>query len=285
MNSAWIITRHTWTECLRRRIFVIVPVATLLFLSLFALGSHYAFKSAAAQGSFGGGLVNAEILAGSTLLGLSMFVSLFLASALAIFLNFAAIRGDAEQGVLQQIVVRPVARSGLLLGRLVGASVVCTVYVLVLYGASVTITQVIGGWRPDDMITPAVSLVLGVAVVAALSLLGSVFLAALPNGIMMFMVYGAGLMGGFLGQLGKVLNSGGLEVTARILSWLLPFEALYQSGLERLTSETSGVTGVVVRLGPLGGAEEGGAWLLVWSIAYILTAVIAAMFAFARRDI
>ncbi|MGI8407098.1 MAG: ABC transporter permease [Actinomycetota bacterium] len=285
MNAALIVARHTWTECIRRRIFVIVPVATVAFLGLFALGNHYAFKSVASNNALGRGMVETNVFAGATLLGLSMFVSLFLASALAIFLTFAAVRGDAEQGVLQQVVVRPVARSGLLLGRLIGAAIVCAVYVLVLYASSVAITNTFGHWRPDDLLTPAISLMMAVVVVAALSLLGSVFLGSLANGILMFMVYGAGLMAGFLGQLGDVLDSRGLDVTARVLAWLLPFEGLYQNGLHSLTSGTSGVTRFVVELGPLGGAEDGGSLLLLWAIAYISGVVIAAMVAFARRDL
>lgn len=285
MNAASIVARHTWTECIRRRIFVIVPLATVAFLVLFAVGNHYAFRSVASNQELGRGMVETNVFAGATLLGLSMFVSLFLASALAIFLTFAAVRGDAEQGVLQQVVVRPVARSGLLLGRLLGAAVVCAVYVLVLYASSVAITYAFGHWRPDDLLTPAVSLMFAVVVVATLSLLGSVFLGSLANGILMFMVYGAGLMAGFLGQLGDVLDSRGLDVTARVLSWLLPFEGLYQNGLHSLTSGTSGVTRFVVELGPLGGAEEGGSLLLLWAIVYIFAVLIGAMAAFARRDL
>ena len=48
-----------------------------------------------------------------------------------------------------------------------------------------------------------------------------------------------------------------LETVAEICSWLLPFEALYQAGLDALTEDVGGVTGVIVQLGPFGGAQEG----------------------------
>ena len=48
------------------------------------------------------------MLTGSTLLGLSMFVTLFLGTVLAVFLTLNAVRGDAERGLLQPLVVRPV---------------------------------------------------------------------------------------------------------------------------------------------------------------------------------
>ena len=61
--------------------------------------------------------------------GSSMFTILFLGAVLAVFLTLGAVRGDAERGLLQPIVVRPVGRTSLLLGRYAGAASVCAVYV------------------------------------------------------------------------------------------------------------------------------------------------------------
>ena len=72
---------------------------------------------------------------------------------------------------------------------------------------------------------------------------------------------------------------------AEICSWLLPFEALYQAGLDALTEDVGGVTGVIVRLGPFGGAQEGGPLLWVWAIAYLALVGLAARAGFARRDL
>ena len=50
-------------------------------------------------------------MAGATLLGLSMFATLFLGTILAVFLTLGAVRGDAERGLLQPLLVRPVSRA------------------------------------------------------------------------------------------------------------------------------------------------------------------------------
>ena len=47
---------------------------------------------------------------GATLLGLSMFATLFLGAILAVFLTLNAVRGDAERGLLQPMIVRPLPR-------------------------------------------------------------------------------------------------------------------------------------------------------------------------------
>lgn len=285
MTAAWVIASYTLKECLRRRVFIVVPVATVGFLSLYALGAHYAFRSTSGTVQIGIGAVDARALTGATLVGLSMFVALFFGAALGIFLTFNTVRGDAEQGLLQPLVVRPVARPGLIMGRFIGASVLCGCYVFVLYLATIVITGVIGGWWPDPLIVPGLDLAAGVIIMIALTLLGSVFLSTLTNGIAMFMIYGAGLLAGLLGQLGDVLSSPTLRTTGQVASWVLPFEALYQSGLNSLTSSATGLTRVIVQLGPLGGAQAGGPLLGAWVVVYLIAIAACTLVAFSRRDL
>jgi Cu-processing system permease protein len=124
-----------------------------------------------------------------------------------------------------------------------------------------------------------------VLIVAALSLLGSVFLSSIANGIAVFMVFGAGLVAGLLGNIGHVLNSSGLIHASKIAAWAIPFEALYQDALRAITEKTSGLTGFLLRLGPFGGAEQGGVALRFWAVAYIVLIGAVAIAGFARRDL
>lgn len=283
MMDAAVIAGYGLRECLRRRVFLVVLVLTGAFLALYALGTKVAFDEIGRLGA--GVAVDDTVLTGSTLLGLAMFTTLFLGAALAAFLTLGAVRGDAENGLLQPLVVRPVGRDALLAGRFAAAALVCGGYVLAVYAASVLITGAAGGWWPDSLISPGAGLAMGVVLIAGLSLLGSIFLASTANGIAVFMVFGAGLAAGLLGQIGETLEVDALNTVADVTSWLLPFEALYQAGLADLTSEAGGLTGVIVRLGPFGGAQSGGTPLWLWALAYLLLVGIAARAAFARRDL
>ncbi|MDQ3878927.1 MAG: ABC transporter permease subunit [Actinomycetota bacterium] len=282
----WTLARSTFVEAKRRRIFLVVPIVTFAFLVLYTLGVIFAFhftRGSIAQQS--GRFVDSRAFAGATLVGLSMFATLFLGTVLGVFLTFSAVRGDAEQGVLQAFVVRPIGRSSVLLGRFVGASIAAGGYVVFLYAVAVAITGVVGGWWPSDLWGPAVSLVGAVVVTITLSLLGSVFMATIANGVTVLMLYGAGLLGGLLGQIGYGLNSHALQTAGKVATWALPFEAAYQAGLNALTSGTSGLTRVIVRLGPLGGAESGGYKLVAWVVGYVLLLGVAALVMFERRDL
>jgi Cu-processing system permease protein len=283
VSAVAVIAAYGLREALRRKVFVVVLVLTLGFLSLYWLANHYVFRDVENLGAPAG--IDARAFAGSVLVGLAMFATLFLGVVLAVFLTLGAVRGDAERGLLQPLVVRPVGRSTLLLARWLGAVAVCAPYVGLVYLCALAITGVTGDWWPDHPVLPGLDLAAGVAIVAALSLLGSVFLSSTANGIAIFMLFGAGLVSGLLGSVGHALNSDRLEHWATIAAWAAPFEALYQDGLRELTAETTGLTGFLLQLGPLGGAFTGGPAVRFWAAGYLVVVGLVAAAAFSRKDL
>jgi Cu-processing system permease protein len=286
VNTIRTIAGFGLQEALRRRVFAVVAALTVCFLVLYGLGTWQAYDAVRAEGpsvTITG--VEPDIVAGATLLGLSMFGTLFLGTILAVFLTLGAVRGDAERGLLQPLLVRPVSRRTLLLARFVSAAAVCAAYVVAVFLAATVITWALGGWWPDRVVVPALELAAAVAILAALSLAGSVFLASTANGIAVFMVFGAGLVAGLLGQIGEALGSETLDDVARGASWALPFEALYQAALAAITADTVGFTRLAIDLGPFGGAETFGPLLWPWALAYLGLVGAAAAAGFARRDL
>jgi hypothetical protein len=65
----------------------------------------------------------------------------------------------------------------------------------------------------------------------------------------------------------------------------VPIEARDPDALRAITEETSGLTGFLLRLGPFGGAEQGGATLRLWALAYLVIVGALALVGFARRDL
>jgi Cu-processing system permease protein len=276
-------------ESLRRRVFPIVLLLTGAFLALYGFGIYKAHESIDPFQTETIGpsevVVDARLLFSATLFGLSMFATLFLATVLAIFFTHAVVRGDAERGLLQPLVVRPVGRTAVLAGRFVAAALACALYVAVVYTAALLITNAVTGWWPDRIVQPALELAAAAAIVVALSLLGSIFLSAIANGIAVFMIFGAGLVAGLLGQIGEALGSESLKTIARVSSWALPFEALYQDGLNAITAETQGFTRAALTLGPFGGAQAAGPWLVPYVLGYLAVVALAAIWGFRRRDL
>jgi Cu-processing system permease protein len=282
-----VIAGYALHEAVRRKVLVVVLVLTILFLALYTFGCSQAFDEVEEFGPSGPERpdIDAEILTGSTLLGLAMFVTLFLGTVLAVFVTLNAVRGDAERGLLQPLVVRPIGRSTLLLARFLAAAAVCVAYVWAVYGAAVLLTNATGGYWPDNPVYAGLALAGAVTVVVALALLGTTLLSSTANGIAIFMVFGAGLAAGLIGQIGSALDSSSLERISSIASWALPFEALYQDGLHALTADVRGATGVIVQLGPFGGAQDAGPLLYPYALAYLVAVGLLANRIFHRADL
>jgi Cu-processing system permease protein len=284
VRTAGIIAAFALRESLRRRVFLVVGLLTLAFLVLYGLGTWQLFDTV---GDFDTPIqgVDARTVAGATILGLAMFATLFLGTILAVFLTLGAVRGDAERGLLQPILVRPLRRRTVLLGRFAAAGSVCGVYVIVVFLCATVITWAFSDWWPDRLVLPALQLAAAVAIIAALSIGGSVVLASTANGIAVFMLFGAGLTAGLLGQIGEALGSDTLDRVSSIVSWALPFEALYQAALSELTQDTVGFTRLAIDLGPFGGAEAAGPLLWPFALAYLAAVGVVSAAAFARRDL
>jgi hypothetical protein len=177
------------------------------------------------------------------------------------------VRGDAERGLLQPLIVRPVGRRAYLAGRLLAAAAVSAGYVVVLFGACVVIIGLLGWW-PDRIVAPTLALAGAAVVLAAIALLGSVLLPVTANGIAVFMVFGAGLARAARpDRRGPAVRDPRRH--RRRGAWVLPFEALYQHGLSQLTADVEGLTETVVQLGPFGGAQAAGALLWPYVVVYV----------------
>jgi ABC-type transport system involved in multi-copper enzyme maturation permease subunit len=269
----------------RRKVFAVVVLLTAVFLFLFWLANHYVFREVGNIEVPADVNVDSRTFAGAFLMGLAMFATLFLGIVLAVFLTLGVVSGDAERGLLQPLVVRPVGRATLLLSRFLGAAGVCVTYVLAVYFVSMLITGLTGHWWPGRFVWPAVELAFAVVIVIALSLLGSVVLSATANGIAVFMLFGAGLVAGLLGTIGHALNSHAVKQASTVTAWALPFEALYQDALRMITEGTSGVTGFLLQLGPFGGAYVHGWGIRIWAVAYLVAVLAVAIAAFSRRNL
>ncbi len=285
MSAVLVIAGYGLREAVRRKVFAVVIVLTALFLFLYWLACHYVFGRLASISPPAGVAVDKRTFAGAFLLGLAMFATLFLGVVLAVFLTLGVVSGDAERGLLQPLLVRPVSRTKLLLSRFLGAAAVCVVYVAAVYGCAVAIVDATGNWTPPSLFAPALELAGGVVIVAALSVLGSVVLSATANGIAVFMLFGAGLVAGLLGTIGHALNSQTISHASTIAAWALPFEALYEDGLRQISGGATGLTGFLLQLGPFGGGYVHGWDVPVWAVAYLVMTLVLAVVVFSRKDL
>jgi Cu-processing system permease protein len=285
VSAVPVIVGYVLREALRRRVFAVVLLLTAVFLVLFWVANHYVHRELHKLVVPQDVPVDARTFASAFLTGLALFATMFLGVVLAIFLTLGAVRGDAERGLLQPLVVRPVGRTTFLFARFLGAIAVTVPYVVAVDLIAVVITGLTMHWWPDRIVTPPLEIAGAVAVMTALSLLGSIFLSSTANGIAIFMLFGAGLVAGLLGTIGHAIGSTAIKHASTVASYVTPFEALYQDALRQLTASTNGLTGFLLRLGPFGGAYVHGWPVRIWAAAFLCLVCAAAIAAFRTRDL
>jgi len=286
MTGFVTILHASLREHARRRTAVVALVLGALFVLLYALGSHFIWADVSRELRSGRERSPDELrqLVPATLFGLAMFATWFLSAVAATFLAAGGIRGDAERGVLQHLLVRPVARHTVLVARLTAAAVLAVGFLLVVLACCALATYLITGWWPSNLAQALLLLALGTTAITAVATAVSVRLHGAAAGIATLMLFGAGLIGGLLEQLGNGIGIASVRRTGEWASTALPFEAMYQAALHEITADLPGVTGIVVRLGPFGGAREASAALILWAIAWTAAVVALATSRLRRSD-
>jgi ABC-type transport system involved in multi-copper enzyme maturation permease subunit len=282
IRSLLVVAQLALQEAIRKRVLAVVGVLTVGSSALYLAGCLIIRHNLNRDLGFTqNGVI--KPLVPATLLGLASFATLFLGSVLAVFLTAGAVRGDADRGLVQPLVVRPLGRTTYLGGRALAAVTVSVLYVLIVSVLATVATRVLFSNLPPHAWLAIPRLVLAVAVVTLLTLLVSCLLSTVATGISVLMAYGAGLIAGLLGQIAQAFGSNDLSHIATGVSYLLPFEALYRDALSQLSP--TGPLGQLVQLGPLGGANGAGPGLWLYSLAYLIACGVAASLIFARADL
>jgi hypothetical protein len=87
-----------------------------------------------------------------------------------------------------------------------------------------------------------------------------------------------------LEQLGAAMKVTRVRETGEWMSTALPFESLYQAALHEITADLDGITAVVVRLGPFGGARAVSADMILWALAWTAAIIAFATWRLRRTD-
>jgi ABC-type transport system involved in multi-copper enzyme maturation permease subunit len=282
------ILQASLREHARRRTLYVALALGALFVGLYSLGIHFIWAEVTRDIESGrrgpGGVVEVRQLVPATMFGLSMFATWFLSAVAATFMAAGGIRGEAERGVLQHILVRPVARHTVLVARLGAAALLAVLFLLAVVTCCALATRFITGWQPSNLMKALLLLALGTTGVTAIATAFSVRLHGVAAGIASLMLFGVGLVGGLLEQLGNGIAVSSVRQSGEWVSAVLPFEAMYQASLHEITSDLPGVSGIVVRLGPFGGAHEASALLVLWALAWTAGIIALAAWRLRRRD-
>ncbi|MGN7457089.1 ABC transporter permease [Paenibacillus pasadenensis] len=244
-----IIWSMTWKELIRKRVVLLTGIMTAVFLIA------YWFIASTIGGEIGQfGLsendpmyVIERFTRGMMILSLGFFFGTFVVAFLAIFSSSSVISGEAELGVLQALMPRPLPRWKWYAGRWLGYVSFGMLYALALFAAILGIAAIHAG-VPRDVGSLFFAYLLFASVVPLLvtvSMLGSTFLSGIGNGVLMTMLYGGGWLGGMIEKVASQFASlqpgragdgigDSLSTISGLLSLAMPADGLQRMMLDRL---------------------------------------------------
>lgn len=286
----------TWKELLRKRVLLLTFFMTLVFLLAFwfvadTLGERLGRGEPADPTSMSHLIEVYQI--GAITLSLGFFFGAFVIAFLSIFSSFSTVAGEAEQGVLQAMLPRPLARWRWYMGRWIGYVSLGAGYAAFLFIAILLITKIHSS-IPGDFVSLLKSFLLFASVVPMLvsvSMLGSCVFSAIGNGVFMTMLFGAGWLGGMIEKVTSTMQLENnttlkpLHLIAGLMSLAMPADSIQQRMLAEMFSLAELQSLVRINnLGPLGLGEIPSNAFLIYAACYTAAALAAGLLLFRRKD-
>ncbi|CAM4417885.1 ABC transporter permease subunit [Paenibacillus typhae] len=292
-----IIAGMTWKELLRKKVMLLTLLLTVVFLLAFwfvaqTIGKNDVFDG---NGMISFSTMIARFTNGAFILMLGFFFGSFVIAFLAIFSSFSAVSGEAEQGIMQAMLPRPLPRWKWYFGRWLGYVSLGVIYAGVLFASILLITRYHAAipQNPAALLRAFLLFVSTVPLLVSLAMLGSGIFSALGNGVLMTMLYGAGWLGGMLDKLSGSLRlePDGLVMLHNLtglISMAMPADSLQRRMTTELLSikELSGIVDITSgSFSMLSGGTGPSDTFIIYAIGYTLVALLIGLYRFQRRDL
>ena len=283
MKKIWIIARMTFLETIRRRIVLTGLVLGLVFLTAFTIGFRFIYinlnNSTTGVSEAFTNVVNNEGLNVLTLAGL--YAVTFLSAAMGALLGADTLSGEIVSGTIQTIVTKPIPRSYVVLGKWLGFAILLAFYSMLMSGGTVLSTWIQSGIAPRNVL-PGISLIyLESLLIMTISLSCSSFLSGLATGGVVFGLYGLSFIGGWVEQIGSLLQNETAVKVGIVTSLLIPSEALWRRAAFEMQSPISAALG----MSPFGTTSVPSPLMIGYAVIYLMLTLMAAVSIFKHRDL
>ncbi len=275
------IAAASFKEALRKKLFILVAVVTLVYLIIFGIINYFVVKEIAGEGALG-----ALVVASTIVSFLGFYFSSMLVALLTIMVSVGAISSEVESGVIHSVVTRPLKRSSYVLGKYLGLGVLSVAYAVLLFAAVIGICAVfqlpiIKALEPVNLIKGLLFFALEPLAILSLSIYGSTAFKTLSNGIFVVSIYILGLIGGMMEQIGTMLENQSVTNWGIFSSLISPFDVIYRQVLSSVFLNM----GITNPFTMQGGGSAPSIWMLIYIFVYIPGLILLAIRKFKSKDI
>ncbi len=274
----------TFKELTRKRVFLVTLMISALFLLLFAFGVR-GMASIAEQNqvSPASWLMTSLVL---TVLGL--FFAQFLSAFFVFFTAMGTVTGEQENGLLLAVAARPIPRWKLYLAKWLGHAVWIAGYSSALF---LTIIGTLHAFAGLPVLAADVLRGLGLFVwmpllLLTITMLGSVYLPMLGNGICAALLYGFALFNGLIegvSSYGQIHPA--IEKSTFLTGLLIPTDLVYRRSLYEVLGGSEWASLTVADMGPFSITSVPSNAFLLYTAGYAGVLLLLGCRAFSRKDL
>ncbi|MEW6028877.1 MAG: ABC transporter permease [Chloroflexota bacterium] len=280
MRNIWTLARMTYREALRRRIVLTALALGLCFLVVFSIGFHFIYgEFYISQDRTIYRIIRTE--ATNSLLLAGLYAVSFLSLAMGVLLGVDTLAGEIASGAIQTIASKPVRRAEIVLGKWLGFAVLLALYSMLMSGGTALSVFIQSGYVAPNLLVGIALIYLESLLMMTVSLAFSSAIPALAAGGMVFGLYGLAFIGGWIEQIGALLENRTAVKIGIVTSLIVPSEAVWRRAAFEMQSPLVGGLGV----SPFGGASVPSAAMILYTIVYLVMALGVAIHSFQKRDI
>ncbi|MGH2351590.1 MAG: ABC transporter permease [Chloroflexota bacterium] len=288
------IAKLTFREAIRRKALYGAVALTVAFLALYAWGTGVAIQELNEEQAQLGGInrvarqmgLDLRLVAVGELLLAGLYAVSNIAGLLAILMGAGAISQEVEQGTLQSILAKPLARWQVIVGKWLGGSAMLAIYVAITSVLAAAIIYWRAGYLPVQLPISIVLLILKAMLLFTLTLVGSTLAPMITAGIVMLIVYVVANVTGMIEQVGAVIDSEVMVRIGVIASLIVPSDALWKMGAALAQPPNPlPALGLNLTLGPFSVLNPPSVWMGIYGLAYTLVALGLSVLIFSRRDL
>ena len=284
MSPIFILARMTFVQAVRRRIVLTGLLLGICFLIVFSIGFHMINTGNIASLAPGGGkgiqhIIDTEKSSGLFLAGL--YAVTFLGIAMAALLGADTLAGEINSGTIQVIVTKPIRRSDVVLGKWLGFAGLLGLYLLLLAGGTTLSILVQSGYVAPHLFAGLGLIYMESLLIMTVAMACSSQFSALATGGIVFGLYGLAFIGGWIEQIGAVLNSPTAVQVGILTSLIIPSESLWRRAAYEMQSPISGLLGI----SPFGATSVPSLFMVVYALLYLLAVLALTIRIFQKRDL
>jgi ABC-type transport system involved in multi-copper enzyme maturation permease subunit len=284
MNPIFILARMTFVQAIRRKIVLTGLLLGVCFLLVFSIGFHMVYATSFSPPNISEAtgiqhIIDAEKSSGLFLAGL--YAVTFLGIAMAALLGADTLAGEINSGTIQVIVTKPIRRSDVVFGKWLGFAGLLVLYLLLLAGGTTLSILVQSGYMAPHLLAGLALIYLESLVVMTVAMLFSSRFSALATGGVVFGLYGLAFIGGWIEQIGAVLNSQTAVQVGILTSLIIPSESLWRRAAYEMQSPLSGLLGI----SPFGASSVPSLLMVAYAVVYLLAVLALTVRVFQQRDL